>query len=87
MKILGLGKNFWVLAKILGLGEKNFLLVFYVFAFAFCMLHLHFALPVKNSEFPKKFRQLTDTQQQQHTQNQWPPLLHYGLDRKLFMIY
>ena len=62
MKILGLGKKIWVLAKILGLGEsfrfgqkivglgENILFGHFMF------LHLHFAFPVKNSEFTKKIR-------------------------------
>ena len=32
--------------------------------------------------FAKKFGQTTTTTNNKHTQNQWPSLLHSGLDRK-----
>ena len=76
---MGLGENFRFGQKIVGLGEKNlfghFMFLHLNFAFAFC-------IPRQKFRISKKI--WTDRQtDRRHTQNQWPPLLHYGLDRQV----
>ena len=58
----------------------------------FCTFHLHLNFPPKIRNFSESYiwisrqkknsKKIWTTTNNTHTQNQWPPLLHYGLDRQ-----